>query len=123
MDLWDKMKNVANDAANALNDAARDVSSGAKEMSEKSRLRRAIKNEEQKISSCYRAIGEKLFNESSAAPAGYEEQFNNIRNSNNEIQRLQNELSAIENSAKCPKCGARITSNQRFCQSCGNNLG
>ncbi|MGN0614355.1 MAG: zinc-ribbon domain-containing protein [Porcipelethomonas sp.] len=122
MDLWDKVKNVANDAANALNDAARDVSTGAKEMSEKSRLKRAIKNEEQKISNCYRTIGEKFFNENSAAPAGYEEQFNNIRNSNAEIQRLQGELSAIENSAKCPKCGARVTPDQRFCQSCGNSL-
>lgn len=122
MAFWDKVKDFANDAANTLNDAAKDVSAGAKEFTDKSKLKRAVKTEEQKIDNIYKIIGEKFFKANATAPSGYEQEFNDIKASAAEIEKLQAELEKIEAASKCPKCGAKITSNQKFCQGCGANL-
>lgn len=122
MSFFDKVKGVANDAVAAVSDAANDVTKSAKEMNEKSKLNRAIKNEEAKISNLYAVMGKKLYETNTTAPAGFEDQFNGINTAKNEIARLQEELSAIDASSKCPKCGTKISPNQKFCQSCGCNL-
>ena len=122
MAFWDKVKGVANDAMNTLSDAAKDVTESAKEMNEKSKINRAIKVEEGKINNLYMVMGEKIFNENSSAPAGFEDQFAGINTAKNEIERLKQELSNIESASKCPKCGAKISQGQKFCQGCGNNL-
>lgn len=122
MAFWDKVKGVANDAMNTLSDAAKDVTDSAKEMNEKSKINRAIKAEEGKINNLYMIIGEKIYKENSSAPAGLEDQFNGINMANNEIERLKKELYDIESASKCPKCGAKITQGQKFCQGCGYNL-
>lgn len=122
MAFWDKVKGVANDAMNTLSDAAKDVTDSAKEMNEKSKINRAIKAEEGKINNLYMIIGEKIYKENSSAPVGFEDQFNGINTAKNEIERLKQELSNIESASKCPKCGAKINSAQKFCQGCGYNL-
>lgn len=122
MAFLDKVKGFANDAANALNDAAKDVSAGAKEFSDKSKLKRAIKNEEAKINSFYTAIGEKLYKANTVAPIGYEQEFDSIKAAEGEMSRLEAELEKIEAASKCPGCGAKISSGQKFCQGCGRNL-
>lgn len=122
MAFWDKVKGVANDAMNTLSDAAKDVTESAKEMNEKSKINRAIRAEEGKINNLYMIIGEKMFNENSSAPAGFEDQFAGINTAKNEIERLKQELSNIESASKCPKCGAKINQGQKFCQGCGYNL-
>ncbi len=88
MEIWDKIKEVAND-----------VSSEAKNVADKAKLKNAIRCEQQKINDFYRQMGEKIYNSNSSAPMGYEEQFNGIKTSTAEIERLQNELS------KCSKIG------------------
>ena len=122
MAIWDKVKGFANDAANTLNDAAKDVSNGAKELQEKSRIKRDIKTQEQKIENAYKTIGEKFYKENASAPNGYQQQFNDIKNAAAEIEKLKAELEKKEATGKCPKCGASISQNQAFCQHCGNNL-
>lgn len=122
MAFWDKVKDFANDAANTLNDAAKDVSSSAKDFSDKSKLKRMLKNEEQKINNIYKTIGERFYKANSAAPDGYEQEFSNIKASFAEIERLQIEIDTIESATKCSNCGAKISSGQKFCQGCGNNL-
>ena len=122
MGFFDKVKGVASEAVSAVTDAANDVSKGAKEMSEKSKLNRAIRTEEGKISNLYAVIGKKFFEENASAPSGYEDQFAGINTAKSEIARLNDELSAIEATSKCPKCGNKVTPNQKFCQGCGCNL-
>lgn len=122
MAFFDKVKGFANDAANAINDAAKDVSAGAKEFSDKSKLKRAIKTEESKITNLYAAIGEKLYKANSMAPAGYEQEFESIKASMDEMTKLQSELDKLEAASKCPGCGAKISNGQKFCQGCGKNL-
>ncbi len=82
MEIWDKIKDVAND-----------VSSEAKSVAEKAKLKNAIRYEQQKINDFYRQMGEKIYNDNSCAPIGYEEQFSSIKNSESEIERLKKELS------------------------------
>ena len=123
MAFFDKVKGFANDAASALNDAAKDVSAGAKEFSDKSKLKRTIKNEEAKMEGMYKAIGEKFYKQNVAAPMGYEQEFADIKSASAEISRLKAELDKMEASSKCPGCGAKINSGQKFCQGCGKNLG
>ncbi len=122
MAFFDKVKDLASGAASAINDAAKDVQTGAKEFSDKSKLKRAIKTEEQKIDNLYKTIGEKLFRENAVAPAGFEQEFADINACMSEIGRIQSELDSIEAASKCPGCGAKITSGQKFCQGCGKNL-
>jgi len=122
MGFFDKVKDFANDAANTLNDAAKDVSAGAKEFSDKSKLKRAIKNEEAKINNVYKTIGEKFYKANAAAPAGYEQEYDSIKTAETEMAKYQAELDKIESATKCPGCGAKINAGQKFCQGCGKNL-
>ena len=95
--FMDSFKNVVNDAANALTDAAKDVSGSVKEYSDVSKLKRALKNEEYKINSYYAQMGQRLYESNTVAPAGMEEQFNGIKASKAEIERLKVEISQREN--------------------------
>lgn len=121
MAFWDKVKGVANDAMNTLSDAAKDVTESAKEMNEKSKINRAIKVEEGKINNLYMVMGEKFLMKillhlpvlKISLPESIQLK---------EIERLKQELSNIESASKCPKCGAKISQGQKFCQGCGNNL-
>lgn len=122
MSFLDKLKDTAGSAMAAVSDAAKDVSDKGKEMTEKARLNKAIKAEETKINNLYMIIGQKVFNENAAAPAGFEEQFNGIRNAKAEIERLQKDLSSATSASACPKCGAKVNPGQPFCQGCGTKL-
>ena len=92
MAFFDKVKDFANDAANALNDAAKDVSANAKEFSDKSKLKRAIKNEEAKINSIYATMGEKFAGEG-GVQAIVTKAFNDIKNA---ATNYYNELEKIK---------------------------
>ena len=96
MTFWDSVKNVANEAAGALNDAAKDVSGSIKDHNEVSQLKRAIRAEEVKINGYYAQIGENVFKTNPTPPAGFELQYNAIKNAKAEIQRLQKELDMRE---------------------------
>lgn len=122
MSFLDKLKDTAGSAMAAVSDAAKDVSDKGKEMTEKARINKAIKAEETKINNLYMIIGQKVFNENAAAPAGFEEQFNGIRNAKAEIERLQKDLNSATSASACPKCGAKVNPGQPFCQGCGTKL-
>ncbi len=122
MPIWEKVKGFANDAASTIGSAAKDVSTNAKEMSEKNKLKKAIKAEEQKIDDAYKIIGENIFQSNSIAPSGCEQQYADINAANLEKQRLQAELDKLEAGTKCVHCGAKISKGQKFCPSCGGNL-
>ncbi len=122
MSFLDKLKDTAGSAMAAVSDAAKDVSDKGKEMTEKARLNKAIKAEETKINNLYMIIGQKVFNENAAAPAGFEDQFNGIRNAKAEIERLRKDLGGVVSASACPKCGAKVNPGQPFCQGCGTKL-
>lgn len=122
MGFLDKIKNTAGSAMAAVSDAAKDVSDKGKEMTERARINKAIKAEETKVNNLYMIIGQKLFNENTAAPAGFEDQFNGIKNAKCEMERLQKELDSMASASSCPKCGAKINPGQPFCQGCGAKL-
>lgn len=122
MGFLDKLKSTAGNAMAAASDAAKNVQDKGKEMTEKARLNKAIKNEESKINNLYIFIGQKLFNENSSAPSGYEDPFNGINNAKAEIERLKKELESMTASSNCPQCGAKINPGQPFCQCCGSKL-
>lgn len=122
MGFFDKLKDTAGTAMATLSDAAKDVSDKGREMTERARIKSALKNEETKINNLYMIIGQKLFNESATAPAGFEDQFNGIRNARAEMERLQNELNSMTAATSCPNCGAKINPGQLFCQGCGTKL-
>lgn len=122
MSFLDKLKDTAGSAMAAVSDAAKDVSDKGKEMTEKARLNKAIKTEETKINNLYMIIGQKVFNENATAPAGFEDQFNGIRNAKAEIEKLQKELGGVASALTCPKCGAKVNPGQPFCQGCGTKL-
>jgi len=122
MGFFDKVKEFAGDAANTISDTAKDVSNGAKEFTDKSKYKRDIKNEEARMNIFYTNIGRKFYEANPAAPAGFEQEYENIAAAKNEIARLQKELDKIESASKCPGCGAKISSSQKFCQVCGKNL-
>lgn len=122
MGFLDKLKDTAGSAMAAVSDAAKDVSDKGKEMTEKARINKAIKNEETKINNLYMIIGQKFFNENASAPAGYEDQFNGIRNAKAEMEKLQKELNSTASALSCPKCGAKVNPGQPFCQGCGAKL-
>lgn len=122
MGFLDKLKSTAGNAMAAASDAAKNVQDKGKEMTEKARLNKAIKNEESKINNLYIFMGQKLFNENSSAPSGYEDPFNGINNAKAEIERLKKELESMTASSNCPQCGAKINPGQPFCQCCGSKL-
>ncbi len=122
MGFFDKVKDTAGSAMAALSDAAKDVSDKGKEMTEKARINKAIKTEETKINNLYMIIGQKFFNQNAAAPAGFEDQFNGIRNAQAEIEKLQKDLDGMAAASACPNCGAKVNPGQPFCQGCGAKL-
>lgn len=122
MGFLDKVKSATGTAMAAVSDAAKDVSDKGKEMTEKARLNKAVKTEETKVNNLYMVIGQKFFEANPTAPAGYEDQFNGIKNAKAEIERLQNELSSSTPITSCPSCGAKVNPGQPFCQGCGTKL-
>ena len=115
MGFFDKVKNAAGNAVNSISDTG-------KEFTEKARINKALKNEEAKINNLYFTMGQKLFNDNETAPAGYEEFFESIKASKNEMEKLNQELMILNSNTACPNCGTKFAEGQQFCRGCGTNL-
>jgi len=95
----------------------------AKNMAETVRLNGLIADEEKRISAAYLQIG-KAYCESLGENPGepFARPAAEIADAKAKIAAYAAQLDQIKGTARCPKCGAEVSSGARFCNSCGSPL-
>lgn len=123
MGFMDKLKDIANDAGDAISKGAKNVTDGSKKMVEKTKLKNKISKLEDDIEKKYAEIGKQYFKINSENPSEeFADMINFIIETQNKISETQAELIALDNKFMCPRCGAGISENSKFCSSCGEKF-
>lgn len=89
------------------------------------KLRLAVSNDKTKIKDLKTQIGELVYNAyigSDAESEDIEKICSEIKDLNDEIERMENEIAQIRNLIRCSKCGTNNESSSAFCKKCGAEL-
>ena len=109
--------------AASVSKTAKEVSEGARTLADKNRIRKDIDAIENELTSRFREIGEKCFNEGADSPAPeYEELFKAVKELKAALEAKQRELDALNGAGLCPNCGKPIAKDAKFCASCGATI-
>ncbi|MGN0341971.1 MAG: zinc-ribbon domain-containing protein [Roseburia sp.] len=116
MDFFDKL-------GATITSAGKDVSQKAKDLSGTAKLNLDIKAKEDLIQKQYTEIG-KLYYAAHKDDAGAEaiEHIKLVREAEQDIARMQDQILQIKGAVKCPQCGAQLPEGTGFCGQCGARI-
>ncbi len=120
MGFLEKVGGFAEKAGEKVKKGASGVADKSKLLAEKAKLRSQISSENSSINKAYTELGKKYFELFAHEPAeDFADIIEKIKNSNNRVSELQQQLAALDVETTCPKCGTVVKKDQTFCQSCG----
>lgn len=94
-----------------------------KDFADVARLNSNISDEEKKINTAYSEIGKQYFeNHQNDFEECFAPQFSAIRESQEKIKELEQQIVDIKGVIKCPSCGAEVPKTAAFCAACGNAI-
>ena len=108
------------DLGKKLSQAGQSVAQKTKDFSEVNKLNGTISAEEKKINNTYLQLGREYYlKHAEDSEACFEQLVLAIKESEQKIEMLHQQIMEIKKVARCEKCGAEIANNASFCSSCG----
>lgn len=102
-----------------ISEAGKDVSRKAKDMTGIAKLNMDMKAKEDYINKQYAAIGKQYYELHKDDEEPLFEEMSLIREAEEEILRMEQELADLKGLKKCPSCGAAMEQEAQFCSKCG----
>lgn len=116
MDFFNKLGETITNKSREAAQTARDIKNLAA-------LNAKIGQQENKIKSWYRVIGERVYRmEKDQEHSALETEFSMITDAFAEIGRLKKEIEKIKGVKTCPSCHAEVDDSVKFCPECGAKL-
>ena len=117
MAFWEKVGgNISN--------TGKSVAAKAKEMATVSNLHGQIATQEEILNRAYLDIGKRYYEMNSETPdEEYLELFTKIKEANQKIEELNQEILQAKGIQYCPNCNAEISLEAAFCVNCGTKVG
>ncbi|MCD8187545.1 MAG: zinc ribbon domain-containing protein [Ruminococcus sp.] len=116
----DKFNDAVKKGSKSVKTAYNSAKDGTKKMVDKEKIKKEIKQAESEINSIYAEIGKKYFEANSDNDkAEYASDISGIKEKLAKIDSLKNEMAAMDERCVCPKCGADIEKDSKFCAKCG----
>lgn len=116
---------VLDDVKDSLFTAGKEVSQKAKDVSEIAKLRLDLKSKQDFVENQYKELGRAYYQahkDAEEMSPQEAEQFANITEALEEINRMHAEILAIKGALECPKCGNKMPEGATFCSKCGTKL-
>lgn len=102
--------------------AGKDVSDMLSEVSEKTRIKLDIRNKEDFLEKQFTGLGKAFYENETDFEEVKENYFKTIKETQEEITRLENELLATQGLVECTECGLKQNKDHSFCSGCGAKL-
>lgn len=123
-ELGNKIANFGSNAAKGAAKGAKKFGSSVKQgtatFTENIALNSKIDTAKKDLKETYADLGQKFCEANQEAdPAGFEEQFERIRQIKKYIEDTQQELRNLTGVRTCPQCGADVAKGYQFCTGCG----
>lgn len=116
MDFFDKL-------GESLAEVGRDVGQKAKDVSEIAKLKLDIHSKEDYVEKQFAALGRAYFEKNKDVEGAEDaEQFFLIKEAQEEIKRMKEEVLRIQGAEECEQCGTKMPENATFCSNCGAKL-
>lgn len=106
-----------------LSSKSKDIAQKAKDMTEQTKTKNLMKNEQEKIQNLYAALGKLYYeNETENLKEPYADIVKTIRIALEKSEEYQGKIDGLKNKYICPNCGYSITSTTQFCKHCGTKI-
>lgn len=106
-----------------LAETGAEISQKAKETSTVLSLKNRIHQEEEKLATLYRSIGEKYFNEhKNNTEDAFMDDLESIKAALAGIETLKQQINEAKGVRYCTSCGAEIKDGDAFCNKCGSKV-
>lgn len=112
-----------NDISKKISATSQNVMHKAKGFVDVTGLKAQISEEEKKIERYYQSLGKMYYEMHDAqAPGDLKELMSMIDESFAQIAKIKAEIVSIENTRRCPACGALLEEDMVFCVGCGTKV-
>lgn len=112
---FDKMKE-------SILNVGKDVEEFAKNTSNTAKIKYDIHTKESFIEKQYTLLGKAYYEAHKDEETAEQEYFNTIREAEEELAKLNEELLKAQGAVECPSCGAKQEDKNAFCANCGAAL-
>ena len=102
--------------------AGKDVGAKAKEVSSVAKIRLDIRAKEDFLEKQYAALGRAYYSAHKDEDVPEETVFAIIREAEEELERLKDELLTLQGAVVCPSCGLKQPDDSSYCKNCGASL-
>jgi len=118
MSFWDNVTKGASDAASYATKKTTELTKTAK-------IKLAIHSEEEKITDCYREIGQLYYDEKTSETSHTDSidlYVSTVTESHKKIAELNAHLKELKNERICPECQSKLSKDYTYCPVCGAKL-
>jgi len=121
MSFVDSVKEIAGKVGDTVDKGIKSGSDSYKKMTEKSRLKREANRLNNEMNNIYIGVGKKLYADNPYSDK-FKVQFDNIREKEAELEKINAVIEELEDRHPCPKCGELLSKDARFCDKCGTKV-
>ncbi len=115
MDIFDKI-------GDTLVSVSKDATQKAKDLSDLAKIRMDMRTKQEYISKQYTEIGKAYYEKHKNDEEPKYEQVTSIREAEEVLDELRQQLSQIKGLQKCPECGQDMPLEADYCSKCGAKL-
>ncbi len=121
MSFVESVKEIAGKVGDTVDKGIKTGSDSYKKMTEKSRLKREANRLNSEMNNIFIGVGKKLYSDNPNSDK-FKVQFDNIREKELELEKINTLLEELEDRHACPKCGELLPKDARFCDKCGAKI-